>query len=79
MPSEELLEAMAAFNEELVTAGVMLDGAGLHRSSKGARVKFHGREAAPAVAVAEDVAVTGARWCPRSRDYACRNRTGQAG
>jgi len=42
MPSEELLAAMAKYNEELVKAGVMLDGAGLHPSSKGARVRFSG-------------------------------------
>jgi hypothetical protein len=42
MPSEELLGAMAKFNEELVKAGVMLDGNGLHPSSKGARVRFAG-------------------------------------
>jgi hypothetical protein len=40
MPSEELLGAMAKFNEELVKAGVMLDGNGLQPSSKGARVRF---------------------------------------
>jgi hypothetical protein len=42
MPSEELLGAMAKYNEELVKAGIMLDGAGLQASSKGARVKFSG-------------------------------------
>jgi hypothetical protein len=42
MPSEELLAAMARYNEEMVKAGVMLDGAGLQPSSKGARVKFSG-------------------------------------
>jgi len=42
MPSEELLAAMAKFNEELVKAGVMLDGNGLQRSAKGARVRFSG-------------------------------------
>jgi hypothetical protein len=40
MPSEELLAGMAKFNEEMVKAGVMLDGNGLHPSSKGARVRF---------------------------------------
>lgn len=44
MPGEELLAAMGRFNEELVQAGVMLGGDGLHPSSKGARVHFHGRE-----------------------------------
>jgi hypothetical protein len=42
MPSEELLTAMGKFNEELVNAGVMLAGEGLHPTSKGARVKFSG-------------------------------------
>jgi hypothetical protein len=42
MPSEEVLAAMAKFNEEMVKAGVMLDGNGLQPSSKGARVRFSG-------------------------------------
>jgi hypothetical protein len=42
MPSEKLLTEMGNFNEELVKAGVMLAGEGLHPSSKGARVKFSG-------------------------------------
>jgi hypothetical protein len=42
MPSEELLTAMGNYNEELVKAGVMLAGEGLHPSSKGARVRFSG-------------------------------------
>ena len=41
MPSEELLTQMHEFNEELVKAGVMLAGEGLHPSSRGARVNFH--------------------------------------
>jgi hypothetical protein len=44
MPSQELLEQMTAYNEELVKAGVMLAGEGLHPSSKGARVAFSGSE-----------------------------------
>lgn len=44
MPSQELLEAMTKFNEELVKAGVMLAGEGLHPSAKGARVRFSGSE-----------------------------------
>ncbi len=43
MPSEELLTAMGKYNEELVKAGVMLAGEGLHPSSKGARVRFDGK------------------------------------
>lgn len=42
MPSEEMLAAMAKFNEELVKAGIMLDGAGLQPSAKGARIRFSG-------------------------------------
>src|SRR5438093_4721303 len=42
MPSEQLLREMGKFNEELVKAGVMLSGEGLHPSSKGARVRFSG-------------------------------------
>jgi hypothetical protein len=42
MPSEELLAAMARYNEELVKAGVLLDLSGLQPSSRGARVKFSG-------------------------------------
>jgi hypothetical protein len=44
MPSEELLAAMGAFNEELVKAGVMLAGEGLHPSAKGKRLRFSGRQ-----------------------------------
>ena len=42
MPSEKLLTEMGKFNEELVNAGIMLDGEGLHPSSKAKRVKFSG-------------------------------------
>jgi hypothetical protein len=44
MPSQELLEQMTAFNEELVKAGMMLAGEGLHPSSEGVRVEFSGSE-----------------------------------
>jgi hypothetical protein len=44
MPGEDLLSPMTDFNEELVKAGVMLAGEGLHPSSKGARVAFSGTE-----------------------------------
>ena len=44
MPSEKLLGEMGKFNEELVKAGVMLAGDGLHPSSKGVRVSFSGGE-----------------------------------
>jgi hypothetical protein len=42
MPSAQLLAEMASFNEELVKAGVLLAGEGLHPSSKGVRVRFSG-------------------------------------
>ena len=42
MPEEKTLAAMAKFNQELADAGVMLDGAGLQPSEKGARVRFSG-------------------------------------
>ena len=44
MPSTEMLERMTRYNEELVKAGVMLAGDGLHPSSRGARVRFDGDE-----------------------------------
>src|SRR4051812_41286999 len=42
MPSEQLIREMTAFNEQLVKAGIMQAGEGLHASSKGARVRFAG-------------------------------------
>jgi hypothetical protein len=42
VPSQELMEAMGQFNEQMVKAGVLLAGDGLQPSSKGARVKFSG-------------------------------------
>jgi PhnB protein len=41
-PSEALLSAMGQYNEELARAGVLIDGAGLHPSRNGARIKFSG-------------------------------------
>lgn len=43
MPSEQLLTEMGQYNEELVKAGIMQAGEGLHPSSKGARVRFSGK------------------------------------
>jgi hypothetical protein len=43
MPSTELLTAMGKFNEEMVKAGVMLAGEGLHPSSNGVRIKYSGK------------------------------------
>ncbi len=42
LPSEELLTEMGQYNEELIKAGIMLDGGGLHPSSQGVRVRFSG-------------------------------------
>lgn len=42
MPSTQLLEAMGQYNEELVNAGVVLAGEGLHPSARGKRVRFSG-------------------------------------
>ncbi|WP_394830585.1 YciI family protein [Pendulispora rubella] len=44
LPSAELLTAMGKYNEELVKAGVMLSGEGLHPSAKGARIRFGAKE-----------------------------------
>ena len=44
LPDEKLLAAMGKYNQELINAGVLVDGAGLQASSKGARVKFSGRQ-----------------------------------
>ena len=44
LPDEQILSAMAKYNEELVKAGVMLSGDGLQASSKGARVRFDGKK-----------------------------------
>jgi len=42
MPTEQMLADMGRFNDELVKAGIMLAGEGLHPSSKGARIRFSG-------------------------------------
>jgi hypothetical protein len=46
MPSQELMEAMGKYNQELIAAGIMQDGGGLQPSSKGARVTFSGKDRA---------------------------------
>ena len=46
MPGQELIDAMGKYNEELIAAGVMQDGGGLHPSAKAARVTFSGKERA---------------------------------
>jgi hypothetical protein len=44
LPSKELVAAMGKFNEEMIKAGVMLSGEGLHPSSKGARIAYSGQK-----------------------------------
>jgi hypothetical protein len=44
LPDEKILTAMGKYNEELMKAGVLLAGEGLHASSRGARVKFSGKD-----------------------------------
>jgi hypothetical protein len=44
LPSKELVAAMGKFNEEMIKAGVMLAGEGLHPSSKGARIAYSGQK-----------------------------------
>jgi hypothetical protein len=44
MPSNELISAMTRYNEQLIKAGVMVDGAGLQASSKGVRIRFNGSQ-----------------------------------
>jgi len=44
MPTNEMIAAMTKYNEQLVNAGIMLDGSGLQPSSKGARIRFKGAE-----------------------------------
>ena len=44
MPTQDLLMEMGSYNEQLVKAGAMLDGAGLDATSKGARIKFSGSD-----------------------------------
>ena len=46
LPSKELLAAMGKFNEEMIEAGVMLAGEGLHPSSKGVRITYSGQKRA---------------------------------
>jgi hypothetical protein len=44
LPSQDILAEMGGFNEELVKAGIMLAGEGLHPSSKGVRIRFDGKD-----------------------------------
>jgi len=69
MPSEEQLAAMGRFNEEMVKAGVMLAGEGLHPTSKGARIRFEGGEQTVVDGpFAETKEVLGGYWLIQTRD-----------
>jgi len=63
MPSTELLTAMGKFNEEMVKAGVMQAGEGLHPTVKGARIRYSGGER-PACATGRSTSAT--IWWPAS-------------
>src|SRR5436309_4611322 len=85
MPDKKLLTEMGKFNEELVKAGVMLAGEGLHPSSKGARVKFSGTKRTVVdgpFAEAKELVAGFWLWQCRSKDEAiewvkrCPNPTG---
>ena len=71
MPSPEMIEAMDRYNDQLIAAGVMLDGGGLQPSSKGARVSFS--SGAPVVTdgpFTETKELLGGYWIWRCRDLA---------
>jgi len=85
LPDEKLLTEMGKYNEELVKAGVMLAGEGLHPSSKGARVKFSGTKRTVVdgpFAEAKELVAGFWLWQCRSKDEAiewvkrCPNPTG---
>ena len=86
MPSTEVLTAMGKYNEELVNAGIMLAGEGLHPSSKGAKVKFSGDKRAVVdgpFSEAKELIAGFWIWQVRSMDEAiewakrCPNPTGE--
>src|SRR5690349_16705561 len=86
MPTQELLEAMGRYNEELVKAGIMLAGEGLQPSSKGARIKFSGSKRTVVdgpFAETKELIAGFWLWQCRSREEAiewakrCPNPTGQ--
>jgi hypothetical protein len=83
LPTKELLTAMGNYNEELVKAGIMQAGEGLHPSSKGARVKFSGPQRTVEKGPFPDAQVAGFWiWNVKSLDEAiewvkrCPNPTG---
>ena len=69
MPSEEMFAEMGRYNEELVKAGVMLAGEGLHPSSKGVRIRFSGDERTVIDGpFAETKELLGGYWVIQTRD-----------
>jgi hypothetical protein len=69
MPSEEMLAEMGKFNEELVKAGVMLAGEGLHPTSRGVRIRFSGDERTVIDGpFAETKELLGGYWLIQTRD-----------
>jgi len=88
MPSEQLLREMGNFNEELVKAGIMLAGEGLHPSSKAVRIKFSGNDRAVIdgpFAETKELIAGYWMWQVKSMDEAiawakrCPNPTGEEG
>ncbi len=88
MPSEQLLTEMGKFNEELVNAGIMLSGEGLHPSSKGKRIRFSGANRSVVdgpFAETKELIAGFWIWQVKSIDEAvewakrCPNPTGEAG
>lgn len=55
IPDTKMFEEMGRFNEELVEAGIMLDGEGLHPSSKGKRIRFSGESGKLSMGHSEDL------------------------
>jgi hypothetical protein len=72
LPSEEMLVEMGKFNDQLVKAGVMLAGEGLHASSKGARIKFgpKGKEAVTDGPFAETKELVAGFWIVQMKSMA---------
>jgi hypothetical protein len=88
LPKDDILEEMGKFNEELVKAGVMLAGEGLHPSARGARIRFSGTKRTVIdgpFAEAKELVAGYWLWQVKSLDEAiawarrCPNPTGQEG
>jgi hypothetical protein len=88
LPTQELMEAMGKYNEELVKAGIMLAGEGLQATSKGARIKFSGSRRTVVdgpFAESKEIIAGFWLWQCRSKEEAiewakrCPNPTGEDG